>query len=135
MNLLDLYREDRDLTWQDLEAYIGQLPPESATALAMRNAAKDDPTFEKYVPEVEHDPESEQWSRQEHLLAMIRDELVTYRWVWSQSKQKQKLKWKPDPLPRPGVRSNKAKKKPTNLGLDVLAAHLAATQGGEATYN
>lgn len=77
---------------------------------------------------VPHDPEVEQWSRVEHLLAAIRDELHFLRFSYSSVHAgKHKLKWKPEPLPRPGVAPTKKKRENlSNPQVDLLIAHLDA---------
>lgn len=108
-----------------------QLPVESATATALRlDAAQND------AEGAPADPEAEQWSRTEQILAAVRDELHVLRWLYisAHSDKGSRPKWKPEPLPRPGVVSKKKPQlKPEQTSL--LAEHLARTQGGDATYN
>lgn len=112
-----------------------QLPPESATATALRlnPLAEGD----ELTPDGPHDPETEQWSRAEQLIAEVRDELLRIRWLYSttHSERGKGPKWKPDPLPRPGItpKAQKARLAPEQASL--LARHLARTQGELATYN
>lgn len=129
MDLLDLWRPNDRLSWRKLGVLITQLPPESATATRLRVMAEEDPEeFEDLVSE-EPDPENEQWSRVEHILASIRDEIHALRWQYSSAHSgKQRLKWKPEPLPRPGVKPAKRKVRLNEQQTGLLAAHLARTQ-------
>lgn len=109
-----------------------QLPAESATATALRlYAAKGD------IEAAPADPEAEQWSRTEQILAAVRDELHILRWLYisSHSDKGNRPTWKPEPLPRPGVVASKKKPPLKPEQTSLLAEHLARTQGGEATYN
>jgi hypothetical protein len=103
---------------------IEQLPPESAMATELRLLQGSAP------PGADHDPETEQWSRVEQLLAAVKDELTALRFAFISSKSKHKPRWKPTPTPRPGVRP-KRKKRPklTQDQVGSLAAYLARTQG------
>lgn len=76
-----------------------------------------------------HDPETEQWSRVEQLLASVRDELHYLRHAFMQSKSTRTLRWKPEPLPRPGVAPRRRRGPATDAQLNALEAHLARTQG------
>lgn len=108
---------------------VKQLPAESATATALRLAAAEGETSD-LVDLVESDPETEQWSRTEHLLAAVKDELVVFRWVWSQGHAgRRKLQWKPEPTVRPGVGGRKQKPRLDSVQANFLYAHLRATQG------
>lgn len=75
------------------------------------------------------DPESEQWSRVEHLLAGIRDEIHFLRYGYTTAHTKH-VKWKPEQLPRPGVSSSSRPKRAPITGdqTEVLFRHLQATQ-------
>lgn len=102
---------------------MSQLPPESAVATILRVEAGNNPG-----PPAERDPELEQWSRVEHLLAAVRDELHYLRHAFVQSKAgKTKLKWKPEPLPRPGVKQSKKREVLVEPQIDLLWAHLQRT--------
>lgn len=86
--------------------------------------------YEAAASEEEHDPESEQWSRAEHLIAAVRDELQSIRYMYERTHGKHKPKWTPSPTPRPGVKP-KRKKRP-KLDAQQAAAlrdYLARTQG------
>lgn len=115
---------------------MAQLPAESATATALRLDAAEDPAPDS--SSVPHDPETEQWSRMEQLIAAVRDELHVIRWLYASvhSDKGSRPKWKPEPLPRPGVTPRKkAALAPEQTSL--LAQHLARTQGRgqDVTYN
>lgn len=115
---------------------IAQLPPESATAAALRLDARDDPDGAIEV-EQPRDPETEQWSRVEQLLAGIHDELhiVRYLYTAAHADPKKPISWKPERLPRPGVAV--VEQRPAMLPAQqaMLAAHLARTQGSDTSYN
>lgn len=115
---------------------IAQLPPESATAAALRQDARDAPDAPAAVEEP-RDPEAEQWSRVEQLLAGIHDELHIVRWLYTSAHAdpKKPVTWTPERLPRPGVAA--VLKAPPMLPEQqaMLAAHLARTQGSDTTYN
>jgi len=75
-------------------------------------------------------PEAEQWSRVEHLLAAVRDELHYMRHAYSQAHSRQRLKWRPEQLPRPGISSRKPKRAAiTAEQTALLERHLHAVQG------
>jgi hypothetical protein len=102
---------------------VRQLPPESAVSTELRLEQGDAP------PTTDHDPETEQWSRTEHLLAAIRDELNSLRWAFISSKAKQKPKWKPEPTPRPGVKPKRKRPRLNQTQTSALAQYLERTQG------
>lgn len=114
------------MTWRELWNLVSQLPPESAIATLMRvEAQKNPPTG----PAREPDYDSEQWSRVEHLLAAVRDELHYLRHAYVQAHAgKTRLKWKPEPLPRPGIKKSTKKREPlVEPQVEMLWAHLQAT--------
>lgn len=80
----------------------------------------------------ESDPNAEQWSRLEHLVATVADGLQKIENKYTGVNFKGKPP-KFEPIPRPGVSSNTRKKgKPARLSAeqnDALFAHLRATQG------
>ena len=105
---------------------VSQLPPESAIATILRVEAAKNPAP---APAREPDHETEQWSRVEHLLAAIRDELHYLRFAYGQvHKGKTKLKWKPEPLPRPGIAPKKKREVLVEPQVELLWAHLQKTQ-------
>lgn len=112
-----------------------QLPSESATSTALRlEAAHGDAEAQSRAPA---DPEAEQWSRAEQILAAVRDELHVLRWLYvsKNSERGKGPKWRPEPLPRPGVTPKKKKAVLAPEQTSILARHLARTQGGDSTYN
>lgn len=98
-----MWRDNDRLSWRKLGVLIGQLPAESATATAMRLAAPD----EGEAPE--HDPDTEQWSRAEHLMAAMIDELLRLRWLTQAVHSAKQPSWSPEPVPRPGLPKVQAK--------------------------
>lgn len=125
MDLLDLWRDNDRLSWRKLGVLISQLPPESATATALRLDPRE--VIAEDAPL--HDPETEQWSRVEQLLAGVRDEVLALRWVYSSVHSKAPLKWKPDPLARPGVTPKGKRAQTDNKQAELLWAHLNRAQG------
>lgn len=61
----------------------------------------------------EHDVEGEAWSRLEHLLAAVRDEIHLLDVHFQQVNFKGKPKF--EPMPRPGVKTKSKKKSPGKL--------------------
>lgn len=123
------------MTWRKLSVLVPQLPAESATATALRlYAAEGGTEGQQQAPA---DPETEQWSRMEQILAAVRDELHILRWLYSSthSQRGKGPKWKPEPLPRPGVAPKKKRLVLAPEQTSVLAQYLARTQGDEVTYN
>lgn len=124
---MDLYKYDGSLTWRELWSLVTQLPPESATATILRLQRRDEPA---QMPEAAHDYESEQWSRVEHLLAAVRDELHYLRYAFTQANAgKTRIKWKPEPLPRPGIAPKRKREVLVEPQVEMLWAHLQKTQG------
>jgi hypothetical protein len=80
------------------------------------------------MPAAEPDHETEQWSRVEHLLAAVRDELHYLRHAYGQAHAgKSKLKWKPEPLPRPGIKPKRKREILSDPQAERLWDHLQAT--------
>lgn len=95
----------------------------------MRTSAESDEDIEGLVSSEEPDPEHEQWSRVEHILAAIRDEIHALRWQYGSTHSgRRKMQWKPEPMPRPGVKPAKRKVRLNDAQTDLLAQHLARTQ-------
>lgn len=109
---------------------VSQLPPESATATALRVEASERPVEASAGVALPADPEREQWSRAEQLLASVRDELhfLRYSYTVAHSAKNKKPKWTPEPLPRPGVKRKKQRDVLNQPQVDTLWAHLQATQ-------
>lgn len=101
-----MWVDGSDLSWRKVRVLLEGLPPESHFATAMR---VDNPGSGGG----EHDVESEAWSRMEHLLAAIRDEVHLADVHFQQVNFKGKPKF--EPMPRPGVRSKGKKKQPSKL--------------------
>jgi hypothetical protein len=78
------------LTWRELGAYIRQLPPEARTRVAIGD-------------------EDGIWGLQEHLTAVVIDELRVGNWQRAnEGAAKGKQSPQPKPFPRPGVGGKKA---------------------------
>lgn len=122
------------MTWRRLGVLVRQLPPESATATALRVETLNDPEAQEMAAAV-RDVEAEQWSRDQQLLASVRDELHIFRWFYTWAHSDKRPKWDPEPLERPGVSASKKKPALDSGQHSMLAAHLAHTQGDNATYN
>ncbi len=99
MDLRDLYRPGRKLTWRRLGVLIRHLPPESATKTAIRNAMPEADTKQAVTSA---DPSQGQWSQTEMLLALLVDSVRHLQYTLIRvngGKGKP-----PDPIPRPGVK-------------------------------
>lgn len=123
-----MWRDNGKLSWRKLWNLVSQLPPESAVATILRIEAAKNPNPSPPKP---HDVETEQWSRAEHVLAAIRDELHYLRHAYGQAhKGKSKMKWQPEPLPRPGIKPSKKKQREvlTTPQAETLWEHLQKTQ-------
>ena len=114
---------------------VQHLPPESATATALRLQALDEDSPLEPIQRTFRDVEAEMWSRDQHLLASVRDELHIFRWLYSYSHAQKKPKWDPEPLERPGVHAAKKRAPATTAQTSMLAQYLAQTMGDNATYN
>ncbi|GAA2629572.1 hypothetical protein [Streptomyces axinellae] len=94
-SLLELWRGT--LSWRELKVFLKFLPPDSATARAVRSAT----------------PEDDTWTLDRHLLATVADAVRenTYALVKLQGDPKKTRRLKPPkPIPRPGVEQPKAGK-------------------------
>lgn len=88
-----MFRRDADgvplLTWRELRGYVRQLPPDARTRLALGD---DDGV----------------WGLQEHLTAVVIDELRTANWQRSnEGRKRSEQSPRPKPFPRPGVGGKK----------------------------
>jgi hypothetical protein len=84
-----------------LHVLVRALPPESATVTALRQVTE-------FESDVERDPEAEQWSRVEHLLAGVIDAVHQHSWIYV-SAHSDRAPDRPPPLPRPGVAPKKTR--------------------------
>lgn len=101
MDLLDLWRPDRRLTWRKMGVLVRQLPPESATATAMRVKAGPDATADAADA---GDPAEGRWSHEEMLLASAVDAVRRVEWaIIAVNSERGKAPKQPEPMPRPGV--------------------------------
>lgn len=93
VRLRDLHLRDvhghRLMTWRELRCYIRQLPSDARTRIATGD-------------------EDSIWGLQEHLTAVVIDELRVANWQRSnEGAEKSKQTPRPKPFPRPGVRGKK----------------------------
>lgn len=92
-SLLELYRGE--MSWRELRVFLRFLPPDSATARAVRGST----------------PEEEAWTLDRHLLASavdaIRENTFATIKLGGDPKKTGRLR-PPDPIPRPGVESKKS---------------------------
>lgn len=117
MDLLEVYRPGRGLGLRKAGVLISYLPPESATATAMRNdAAK---RGVKAGGGEDTDPAEGQWSLQEMLTASVIDELRWFRHDFRSANSDERQQ-APSPVPRPGVKSAKKKSKMTRAQAMML---------------
>ncbi|MEU2724079.1 hypothetical protein [Streptomyces smyrnaeus] len=94
-SLLELWRGQ--MSWRELRVFLRFLPPDSATARAVRKST----------------PEDDTWTLDRHLLATVADAVRenTYALVKLQGDPKKTRRLKPPkPIPRPGVEQPKAAK-------------------------
>lgn len=92
-SLLELYRGE--LSWRELRVFLRYLPPDSATARAMRGST----------------PEADAWTLDRHLLATVVDAVRenTYAQIKLHGDPKKTSRLKPpDPIERPGVQVRKS---------------------------
>lgn len=92
-SLLELYRGE--MSWRELRVFLRFLPPDSATARAVRGST----------------PEEDAWTLDRHLLAAavdaIRENTFATVKLGGDPKKTGRLR-PPDPIPRPGVESKKS---------------------------
>jgi len=96
------------MTSRRLRVLLENLPPESATWTALRNAMSPEDLAEHAA---DSDPEQGRWSQVAHLLAATVDAVrrVEYVLILANSDSKARAPKPPEPLPRPGVNAPKAK--------------------------
>jgi hypothetical protein len=105
---------------------VGNLPPESATKTALRNAT---PVHEirQAVADADYGP----WSQTEMLLAAILD--VQNRLFWAKTEDGAKGQNPPEPFPRPGVprKADKGRLSPDVIDLmEYMRTHNGAVPEG-----
>lgn len=115
-----------DLSWRRLGALVKNLPPESATKTALRNA-----TPEHEMRQAAGSAEYGPWSQTDMLLAELID---INRWLqWAKTKDAEKGTGHPEPYPRPGVK-RKGEAAPVTAAvvdmLEYLRAHHGASPEG-----
>ncbi len=114
VRLRDLYLRDSDghrrMTWRELRCYIRQLPAGSRTRMVTGD-------------------EDSIWGLQEHLTAVVIDELRNANWQRAnEGAEKSKQSPRPKPFPRPGVGEKKAadRNSPERQAARERARHRAA---------
>lgn len=107
VDLLDLYRPKSGLSYRKMSVFISFLPPESATATAIRNAAVDSGESQDGPSP---DPSKESWSQGTMLIASLIDEV---RWLRHEFRGANSNTPGPPPsqVERPGVGGKKRRKK------------------------
>ncbi|MFB7605296.1 hypothetical protein [Streptomyces gardneri] len=107
------------MTWRQLRVLIQQLPPESATMTALRNAL---PASEYERHAKDGRPEEGRWSMAEQLLAGITDALrdIQYILVLANSDGKGRKPRRPEPIRRPGVAVRKPREAMSNAAAEKL---------------
>jgi hypothetical protein len=107
------------MSWRRLRVLIQQLPPESATWTAMRNALTDDELAEQAD---EGEAEKDRWSKAEQLLAAVVDRLarVEHVLICANTDKKSKRPEPPEPIRRPGAKPPRPKAKLDEAGAEVL---------------
>jgi hypothetical protein len=79
---------------------VDQLPPESATVTAIRNAIPEDELEKRRQ---DSDASRAPWSVVEGLLATLIDEVRYGNWLFAQANSERKIQ-PPTPIPRPGIK-------------------------------
>ena len=96
------------MTWRQLRVLIQNLPGESATMTALRNALSDEELAEQAD---KGEPEKGRWSQTEQLLAAAVDALrrVEHVLICANTEKKHHPE-PPEPIRRPGAKAKPAKK-------------------------
>lgn len=115
LDLLDHYRPGRRLSLRKIGVLISYLPPESATATAIRNAVAESGVEEPAGPKP--DASKGQWDLTQLLLAQLIDEIRSLRYEYRQVNSEQPGQ-APQPVERPGV--VKLKPKMNTVGRNFL---------------
>jgi hypothetical protein len=106
--LLDLYRAGSRLSLRKAGILISHLPPESATATALRLAGEKSGGIGREVSD--HDPADDPWAKEDLLLASLIDEIRYLRYEYRSVNTKGKAGQPPKPVPRPGVKRSDRRK-------------------------
>lgn len=107
------------MSWRRLRVLIQQLPPESATWTALRNAMSDEELAEQAE---KGEPEKGRWSQLEQLTAAVLDATrrVEYVLICANSDSKRKRPDPPEPTPRPGGKPLRPKTTLTDASASFL---------------
>lgn len=116
------------MSWRRLRVLIQQLPPESATWTALRNAM---PSAELDAQAETGEPEKGRWSQLEQLVAASVDATrrVEYVLICANTEKKSDRPDPPEPMRRPGAGPKKKRAQLTERSADTLFELL---QGGAA---
>lgn len=104
-----LFRPGSSLSWRRLLVLIDHLPPEAALNTAIRNSVP-----EETLAESAGDSAQARWSTMEGLTATLIDEIRQLEWMYASAHSDQKLQ-KPQPIRRPGVSSNRPRRRQVSL--------------------
>lgn len=107
------------MTWRQLRVLIQNLPPESSTMTALRNALSDDELAEQAD---KGSPEEGRWSQLEQLVASLLDatKRVEYVLICAHTESKRRRPDPPEPTRRPGAKPRKPKSALTESGANTL---------------
>ncbi|MET9909675.1 hypothetical protein ABZZ74_23220 [Streptomyces sp. NPDC006476] len=107
------------MSWRRLRVLIQQLPPESATWTALRNAMSDEELAEQAD---KGEPEKGRWSQTEQLLAASLDAIrrVEYVLICANTEKKTQRPEAPKPTPRPGAKPLRPKPQLSASAADFL---------------
>lgn len=107
------------MSWRRLRVLIQQLPPESATWTALRNAMPEEDLAEQAD---KGEPEKGRWSQLEQLTAALLDATrrVEYVLICANTSKKAQRPTPPEPIRRPGAKPPRPKAKLTEASADRL---------------
>lgn len=114
------------LTWRRLRVLVDALPPESATKAEV---------MESLPPEMWAGREQTEWgpwSRTDHLLAQLSDQLAQLRWV-TVAAHSTRAPDQPEPMPRPGVGMPPRIAAQRRAHAEATARLIEAARGGPVT--
>jgi hypothetical protein len=107
------------MTPRRLRVLVENLPPESATMTALRNAM----TAQEYEQQAARgEPEKDRWSKTEQLLALLYDAVCDLQYITAVANHsgKGRKPKRPTPLPRPGVTKPKSREPMSEQAANTL---------------